>query len=77
MSKVVGLMYLCRVTRATQGPWVDASTQVRFGQQRHVVVERLQHLQDLLDVLLAQVVQVNSGSNDLIACEKKKVGLFT
>ena len=74
MSEVVSLMYLAW---ATQGPWVDASTQVRFGQHRHVFVVRLQHLQDLQDVLFAQVVQVNGCSNDLIACEKMKVRLFT
>ena len=70
-------MYLGRITQANQGPRVNASTQVRFGHHRDVVIVRLQHLQDLQDVLFVQVLQVNGGSNDLIACGEMKVRLFT
>lgn len=81
VTEAVCLGYLGRATQPTLGAGADATTevgtQVWLGQQRNLVIVRLQHLQDLQDVLLAQVAQVDGGRHDRISCEKRMLGLET
>lgn len=77
VTEAVCLVYLGRVTQPTVGVGGDAtinvSTQVRLGHQSHLVIVRLQHLQDIQDFLFIQVVQVDGGCQDRMSCEERKL----